>query len=224
MNRAFFRIPLLAAAALLAGCDLLGGGSSRDPLLPRPESLHPERDAFVAAATRSYLWKEGVRGGNADSSLVEFPLEATRGADTVVGGDTLLRVAFRVSGNDGPVPAAALARLGFRPARFLADTAAVPDPGPGLPFPENPAPGWRLDTVVGDLRFVRALRGVEIVKLSGWRHECWAFSESTWAGQKLLGAGSSWMGRWGLVRHRFEWEGFAAAGPSGTLYREIIAP
>ncbi len=217
-------IGFLLAAFALAGCDLIGGGSSA-PRVPRPATLHPERDAFALTATRSYLWKENLRRAGKDSLLADFSLLATRTADTVIAGDTLLRVSLSPAAHSAPAPVAALARLGFRPGRFLPDSAAIPDPGPDLPFPEIPVAGWRLDTLVGDIRFVRVLRGAETVKLSGKRHECWAFAESTWVGPSLLGSGSSWMGRTGLVRHRSEWAGLAlSSGPSGTLYREITAP
>jgi hypothetical protein len=220
------RIHLLAAAGLLlAGCDLLGGGEST-PTIPKPATLHPESDAFAARAARAYFWKENLRrSGKDDSLLADFSLKATRGADTVIGGDTLARIAFEPTKYEGPVAAAAVSRLGFRPGRVLTDTSAVPDPGPDLPFPETPVDGWRHDTAIGDLRFVRALRGTETVKLSGKQHQCWAFAESTWRAGTLLGTGSTWMGREGLVRHRSEWPGLAlSAGLSGALFREITAP
>jgi hypothetical protein len=128
-----------------------------------------------------------------------------------------------LSGN--PAPAAALARLGIRPGRTYFDSSAIPDPGPNLRFPETPVVGWRLDTTSGDLRFVRRLARVETINMAGKRQQCWAFAESTYWGGNLLGTGTTWMGRTGLVRHRSEWSGFVPSpSTAGTLFREITAP
>lgn len=227
MKRARILVPwLLCAGAvfLLSGCDLLGGGS--DPFVPKPAALHPESDAFAEAATRTYLWKENLRRtGMTDSLLADYSLQATRGADSVTGNDTLAGIGIDPMTYDGPAPTAVITRLGFRPGKVRVDSLMVPDPGPDLRFPEIPVIGWRLDTTIGDLRFVRALGGVETIRLSGKRYECWAFAESTWRAGALLGTGVTWMGRKGLVRHRSEWTGLAlSAGPSGTFFREITAP
>ena len=215
---------LAAAGLLLAGCDLVGGGS--DPLVSKPTTLRPESDAFAQIASRTYLWKDNLRRtGRADSLLADFSLAGTRGADTVIGGDTLVRIDFESITSDGPLAAGVITRLGFRPGKLRFDSLVVPDPGPDLPFPETPVIGWRLDTTLGDLRFVRELRGVETVRLTGTRYECWTFAESTWRAEDLLGTGTTWMGRTGLVRHRSEWPGLAlSTGLTGSLFREITAP
>jgi hypothetical protein len=214
----------LLTGLLLAGCDLLGGGS--ESVVSRPATLHPESDAFAKVASRTYLWKESLRRTDkADSLIADFSLQAARGTDTIVGGDTLTGIDIYPMTYDGPAPTAVIARLGFRPGKVRVDSLVVPDPGSDLRFPETPVVGWRLDTTLGGLRFVRALRGVETVSLPGARYECWTFAESTWRAGDLLGVGTTWMGREGLVRHRSEWTGLAlSSGPSGSLYREITAP
>jgi hypothetical protein len=225
---------LLAAAAMPpAGC-IFPFGNDEAPLIRKPSELNPEVDAFSGKSVRTYDWSESLRRSDRnDSVLWEGSLRLSHTGDTVVDG--LARPVFklfRISGAtpvpysaNGPAPAAVLTRLGFRPDQVGFDGAGIPDPGPSLPFPATPVLGWRLDTAQGDLHFVRVLDRVETVKLSGKRHESWAFAESTFWGGELLGTGTTWMGRTGLVRHRSEWGAFlpSAAG-AGVVFREITAP
>ncbi|HEX2613489.1 MAG TPA: hypothetical protein VHO02_07835 [Fibrobacteria bacterium] len=223
------RIPLVliaGAVLLLGGCNLLGGGgggSSR--FISAPATLHPESDAFASQATRTYLWQETLhRKGSSDSLLADLSLDATRGADTVIGGDTLGRMTFAPKGYEGPVGASAVARLGFRPGKLLLDSNVVPDPGPDLPFPATPAVGWRLDTTFGESRFVRELSGLDTLKISNTRHECWAFAETTWYAGVLRGIGTTWMGPEGLVLHRSRWVGIDwSTGATANLHHQILA-
>jgi hypothetical protein len=202
-----------------------GGGDSPDPFIPAPATLRPETDAFATRATRTYLWAEKLhRKGKADSLLGDLSLDATRGADTVIGGDTLRRVVFTPQAYAGPLATSAVSRLGFRPGRLLLDSNTVPDPGPDLSFPAIPVAGWRLDTTLDDLRFVRTLEGRDTLNISGKRLECWAFAESTWHAGVLRGVGTTWMGAEGLVMHRSRWmELEFSTVSSGTLHHEITA-
>lgn len=228
------RLAGAALALLLAGCNLFGGGGGGGPLIPRPTFLQPEIDAFAEDSARVYAWSESLRRDGDDSLLALLSLRVIRSGESITSGGTRPVVALQVlAGNAGlpfsataPAPAAALTRLGLPPDRVFYDTLAVPDAGPALGFPFTPVIGWRQDTVVGDLRLVRVLDRVQIVKQGGFRHECWAFAESTYVdeGGNLLGVGVTWMGRSGLVRHRSEWMSFFPSSTEpGTLFREITA-
>jgi hypothetical protein len=152
-------------------------------------------------------------------------VHVARTGDTLVGTETLPRLSFQFA--TGPAHVAAVTRLGFDLDRIHVDPAQLADPGPALRFPANPEIGWRQDTLIGDFRFVRELRGIENLRQTGKRHEAWAFAESTWWNDELVGTGETWMGRHGLVRHRAEMQGFvpsASSNPTpGTLRREIRA-
>ena len=221
---------------MLAGCNLFGGGDD-GPLIPKPEFLQPEVDAFADNSVRTYYWTEVIRRDNVDGgdTLLSFlSVTAVHAGDTTTGAGTVPRVRLEAaSGNaglpfsaDAPAPAAALSRLGLPPDRVAYDTLAIPDAGPAIGFPFNPIIGWRRDTVAGDLRFVRVLERVQTVKQGGARHECWAFAESTYVDDTgtLLGTGVTWMGRNGIVRHRSEWPAYVPSSTTpGILLREITA-
>lgn len=213
----------LFLAGFLAGCNLFS--SSSPPLVPKSEPLRPEIDAFTGDSIRMYTWNETLLRGDTELPLAETGVQVARTGDTLVGETLVPRLLFQFDAGQAPIAAAT--RLGFNPSRIAFDTAQMPEPGPILPFPEFPEAGWRFDTTIGELRFVRALRGIETLKQAGARHECWAFAESTYWNDGLIAAGVSWMGARGLVRHDTEWTGFApsgaAAGPVGVLRREIRA-
>lgn len=228
VRQAFVAGGVCAALTVLGGCNLFDSGG--DSVLAKPATLQPEQDAFTKSASRTYTWDESLRrSGKSDSLLAETILVAARLGDTVIGGVSRTRLNISRRFSTGPAPAATLARLGFRPGRTVFDSTVLPDPGPGLPFPDAPALGWRLDTTVGELRFVRVLDRVETVKQSGKGYECWTFAESTyWVGDQpaaaLIGAGTTWMGARGLVKHQSAWSGFAPNPENaGTLFREITA-
>jgi len=232
--------PLLAATALLAGCDLLGGGGG-GPVIAKPETLAPETQAFARADERTYTWSEKLkRPSKKDSTLLLTRLQAAHVGDTTINGAPGIILELKpLLGNNGangydanaPAPAAVVARLGFRPGLAVTSGFGVPDPGPDLPFPAVPAIGWRHDTTVGSLRFVRVLERVQTIRQDGARHQCWTFAESTYVAADaglpatLLGSGTTWMGATGLVRHASTWPAFdPSSGGTGTLYREISIP
>jgi hypothetical protein len=230
---------LLAAGTVLSGCDLFGLNDP-DPFIAKPQTLQPEIDAFADDSVRTYIWTESLRrdGDEDDSTLTTLYLEARSPGDTIIGDSlrprlTLLPTFGNGSSNppfsaNSPAPSSVLTRLGFHPERVVFDQVGIPEAGPALPFPALPATGWRLDTTVGDIRFVRVLTRVQTIKQSGKRHETWAFAESTYVSGNsgvLLGSGTTWMGRNGLVRHRSTWLAFEpSTATAGFLYREIIAP
>ncbi len=221
-----------AAVLLLSACDLFDGGKSPS-VIPRPSTLMPEADMFRERNERTYTWLEELRrdGMPQDSILGLGSFRIAYTGDTIVSGT--LRPFFDVSASftaTHPAPTSFLTRLGVRPDRVHVEAARVPDPGPTSPFPEVPVPGWRMDTTVNDLRFVRLLNRIEVITQSGVRHETWAFAESTWwAGEAgtpavLLGTGTTWMGRTGLVRHQSLWADYASDAGTGTLVRTLLAP
>ncbi len=216
----------LCGALFLGGCNLFDGGS--DTSVTKPATLQPEQDAFSKAASRVYTWDESLRRpGKSDSLVGQTVLVASRLGDTLIGGVIKTRLNLARRSSTGPAPVATLTRIGFQPGLVLFDSTLVSDPGPGLPFPAAPALGWRLDTTVGALRFVRVLDRVESLTQAGTRFECWAFAESTfWAdnGATPIGTGTTWMGARGLVKHQSLWSGFTPSPASaGTLFREITA-
>ena len=221
---------MLAVAALpiLSGCNLLNNETS-PRVIARPATLAPEADAFRNADMRRYTWFEEFRREGKDDSLLGLgSFQVTHAGHTVIAGESrpLLDVSTSFTAAR-PAPVSLLTRLGFRPTRVHVDPAHVPDPGPSYPFPETPALGWRFDTTVNDLRFVRHLQRVETIVQSGVRHQTWAFAESTWwAGTPavLLGTGTTWMGATGLVKHQSLWPGYAATVGAGTLVRTLVAP
>ena len=214
---------LSIAILLLSGCGLFE--DEADPFVPKPSTLHPEADAFSQSQTRNYVWRESLRRGSTDSLLQQTTLQAEHVGDTLIDGSLLPSLSITALSYAGPAPAAVVTRLGLRPNQVALDTLAVPDPGPSLRFPVTPALGWRLDTLSGDLRFVRVLDDIETLNLLGKRQECWAFAESTFQSDgTLLGTGTTWMGPTGLVRHRSEWRDFSPTTASaGSLFREITA-
>lgn len=218
---------VLGAVLLLSACDLFDGRKSPSAI-PRPSTLTPEADMFRDTDLRTYTWLEELRrDGKSDSVLGLGSFRITYARDTLVSGS--LRPFFDVSASftvARPAPASFLTRLGVRADRVHVDTTRVPDPGPAYRFPEDPGLGWRLDTIVNDLRFVRLLNRMETISQAGVRHETWAFAESTWwAGTPvLLGTGTTWMGRTGLVRHQSLWPGYASGTGVGTLVRTLSAP
>ncbi len=222
------RLLFVAAALLASGCDLFDGGKG-PPVIARPSTLTPEADTFRDKDLRRYTWFEELRrDGKPDTTLGLGSFEITWTRDTVVAGE--LKPFFDVSSSfstANPAPTAFLTRLGLRAERVHVDTLRVPDPGPSYRFPETPVLGWRLDTTVHGLRFVRLLNRVETITQSGMRHQTWAFAESTWwAGTPaiLLGTGTTWMGRTGLVKHQSLWPGHVATAGAGTLVRTLVAP
>jgi hypothetical protein len=236
VNRARFKHPVrylvtalgACAGLLLGGCDLFGLGSEGDTFLEKPVILQPERDTFFKKSTRVYTWDESLRRTGKDDSLIHsFMLAAYRTSYGYVGDSIRPRVDFYRQLSVGTAPVATLTRLGLHPDRMIFDTLDLPDPGPGLPFPVEPALGWRLDTTVGEMRFVRVLDRIETIKQGKIRYECWAFAESTyWAGETTpaIGTGVTWMGARGLVRHRSEWTDFhIPSTTSGTLFRQIVS-
>ncbi len=213
----------MTTVLVLAGCDLFS--SSSRPVVPRPETLRPEIDAFAVDSVRSLAWSETLRRGKTTTPLGQASVQVKHQGASVAGTDTIPLLAFHFAA--GPSHAGAVTRNGFDPRRVAFDTSAIVDPGPALPFPEIPAPGWRHDTIIGELRFVRALRGAETLRQSGKDHRVWAFAESTWWNHELVATASTWMGLHGLVRHRSEWPQYGASvandGATGTLVREIRA-
>jgi len=222
------RLLLTAAALLVAGCDLFDGGKG-PPVVARPTTLTPEADVFRDADLRRYTWFEELRrDGKPDSLLGLGSFEITWTRDTVMEGEP--KPFFDVSSSftaATPAPTAFLTRLGLRADRVQVDPLLVPDPGPSYRFPETPVLGWRLDTTAHGLRFVRQLNRTETITQSGMRHQTWAFAESTWWAETpavLLGSGTTWMGRTGLVRHQSLWPGFVTTAGMGTLVRTLVAP
>jgi hypothetical protein len=220
----------VALAGILSGCNLFDTGSPSAPVIARPSVIQPESDAFLYVNERQYTWTEElVRPGKADSMLGIGSFKVKHVRDTLLGGS--LRPFFDVSASFAaavPAPAGLFTRLGFNPQAIHFDTARVPDPGAALRFPVDPVIGWRLDTVVGDLRFVRVLTGTAVIEQSGLRYDTWAFAESTWWAESpaaRLSVGTTWIGRDGLVKHQTHVTNFTATGSaSGTLQRTLIAP
>jgi hypothetical protein len=190
-------------------------------------ALSPEADAFLRADTRTYTWVEALRrSGKSDTVFSLTTFEVTRTGDTVLGGSQ--RPFLDVSENFTTIaPTALFTRLGFRSHAIHFDTALVPDPGPAFRFPDTPSATWRLDTTVGDTRFVRLLKGTAVLSQSGQRIETWAFAESTWWNQGspvLISTGTTWMGSSGLVRHESLWTGAVTlTGETGSMFRTIVA-
>jgi hypothetical protein len=217
----------VAAGMLLGGCDLFGLGEESDRYLEKPATLQPERDTFLKKSTRIYTWDESLRRpGKSDSLIQNIQLGATRTSLGYIGDSIRPRVDFYRQLSVGTAPVAALTRLGLHVQRVIFDTLDLPDPGPGLPFPGVPSLGWRLDTTVGEMRFVRVLDRIETIKQGRTQYQCWAFAESTfWAGEANaapIGTGTTWMGARGLARHQSEWTDFhIPSTTSGTLVREI---
>jgi hypothetical protein len=211
------RTALAALTALgLAGCDLF---EADRPFVRKPAVLSPETDMFSANALRHYSWTEGLLRGKKDSTLRVGSLSATRTGDSIAGGDTLVRVSF----SSTPGAAAEAVQLGLNPARLILDSVHGLDAGPAIGFPAAPALGWRLDTTLGDLRFVRHLTKTQVLRSLGKDVECWVFAESTYWGGHRVATGTYWMGATGLVRHRREWPEWQPSGGevAGTLWREI---
>jgi hypothetical protein len=211
----------VALAGLLGGCDLFGDGGSSKSFIARPDTIRTERDAFLQANERQYGWiDEVVRSGRPDTlvGFITAKLRSTR--DTVIGGEPRPYFDVSASFNDSqPAPAAFFARLGFSPASIAFDAGRVPDPGASLRFPVLPVKGWRLDTIIGETRFVRVLTGTAQLEAAGVRYETWAFAESTWWDDHLavpVGTGTTWIGRYGLVKHVSLWPAYVLAGPGGT--------
>lgn len=204
INRVLPRFALMAvAASVLAGCNLFGSNSST-PAIPKPATLNPQTDTFGQRDTRVYSWlEELVRPGQADS-LIAIATASIRFTDSVIGG--VSRPFYDVQASftrTNPAPAGLFARLGFVPAAANYDTVRVPDPGPALRFPATPTAGWRLDTIVEGLRFVRVLTGAATIDVAGLRYETWAFAESTWWNDnapELVSTANLYMGRDGLVK------------------------
>jgi hypothetical protein len=214
-------------ALVLSGC--LFDSPSSGKTVPRPSTFNPEEDAFRSATSRQYTWLEELEFADQQDTVLSmgsFELRHTR--DTLLAGET--RPFFDVSASftvNAPAPGSLLARAGFRASRVHFDSLRMPDPGPSYRFPDTPSAGWRLDTTVGDVRFVRRLKGAETISQYGVRHETWAFAESTWwqgDAPVLLGTGTSWMGRTGLVKHLSRWPGYVSAFGAGTLRRSLMAP
>lgn len=219
---------LLSAALLafpLAGCNLFGDGDSA-AAIARPEALDPEHDTFAQRASRTYSWvEELVRSGKSDS-LLSFTTGTVTRRDTVIDG--VSRRSYDVSTfytAAQPAPAGFFTRLGFMPSTAQFDSTLVPDPGPDLRYPAVPSAGWRLDTLVGGLRFVRAYTGTALVDAGFQRYDTWAFAESTWWADSppvLVSSGTTWMGRYGLVKHVSQRHNFFVNEfVSGTLRRTL---
>jgi len=215
------------AAVLLAGCNLFGSDSSA-PVIPKPATLAPQADAFSQRNTRIYSWlEELVRPGKADS-ILSLETASIRFVDSVIGGVSRPFFDVRTSfTRENPAPAGFFARLGFALGADNYDTARVPDPGPSLPFPVAPAAGWRLDTVVDGLRYVRVLTGTATVEAAGLRYETWAFAESTWWNEPvpvLVASGSAWFGRDGLVKSVTNRTNFSLNGAAAATVRRTLQP
>jgi predicted small secreted protein len=212
-------LAVFSVALLLAGCNLLGGGGTDIDVI-KPVTLHPESDLFQDATMRSYSLTEGVVRSGKDTTFTARTLEITALGDTTIDG--ILKRRLSIAG--GTAPAAALSQLGLNPAHWLFDTVALPDPGPGLRFPDSPKVGWSLDTTVGALRHVRRLTQVETVRAATRNIQCWVFSDSVYWGAKPVALETYWLGANGLVKHRREWKDHVPSGtPSGTLWRELRA-
>jgi hypothetical protein len=93
-----------------------------------------------------------------------------------------------------------------------------------LPLPAYPQPGWRAETIVGDLRFAREFRGVDTLDRPEGLVETYAFAESTYWNETPVATGRYWFGKKGLIRHTAEWPGFGASAQGSVLRREISPP
>jgi hypothetical protein len=213
------RLALALAASLALGGCIFGDDA---PFVGKPATLSPENDLFSESDVRAYSWTEGIDRGKRDTILNEGSLTVTRTGDSVgAGGEIFVRLTL-----SSPAGAAAEAgQLGLDPARLLLDSVHARDPGSSLRFPTAPVVGWRLDTTVGDLRFVRVLTRTQTVRSLGKDVQCWVFAESTYWGNQPIAYGRYWMGKTGLVRHRREWKSYEPGDEvaGGTLWREIKA-
>ena len=225
---------MLTLAGGLGGCDFFGSGG-KQPLLPLPESLATESQAFIGSAGKSWVWEERAEGSGGDTLLTSLVWRAARGDDTLVDGIARPRLAlYRMNGAlpvptsaNTPAPVGAWAALGFRTDRIAFDSAAAPDPGFAWPLPDLPMVGWRADATVEDARLVRAYAGVRTISASGKRHACWCFADSvfeTGGEGALLAHGSACFGATGLVQREVTVPGYVtASGRGGSLIRTITA-
>ena len=216
---AVFRLAgALCLSLALSGC--IFGNDSPDVDIRKPSTLSPENDLFAAGSSRIFSLSEGIIRTGKDTVFAVGNLVIHGVGDTVIGGETRRQVVVETS----PAPAAVLSRLGLDPARLFFDTVALPDPGPGLRFPDTPVIGWRLDTTIGELHHVRRLTGVKTIKAAGQYQECWVFADSTYLGATAVTTGSYYMGARGLVLLRQEWPNYAPASlTGGTFWRETRA-
>lgn len=212
----------------LCGCDFFGSSTSPTPIpfIPHPAQLNPEVDAFSSLSARSYTWKEGWKIGSRDTSTASRTFTVTK-----TGGVSPVRVHFN-TGDGKALSASIITQMGFNPAKIQLDSTAVsiPDPGAALGFPATPQIGWRLDTITGDLRFVRQLIGMDTVlqKIGTVKTnvECWAFAETTYYGGVAVATARYSMGYNGLVHLYEKRPGFySSTGDTGAvvLWREITA-
>ena len=216
-------VPVFALILALVGCLGISGclfdsGTTVD--IPKPAALNPEHDLFSVGSPRLFSVNEGIIRAGKDTTFEVRTLTLSSLGDTLIGGLTKNRVAFATS----PAPAAALTLLGLNATRISFDTVAIPDPGPGLRFPDSPYVGWSLDTTVGALRYKRALTAVQTVRAAGQNQRCWVFSDSTYWNGAGVSKGTYWMGATGLVKHRLEWKPYAPSTlTGGTFWREVRA-
>ena len=208
----------LGISAVLGGC-IFGD----DPVkvdIAKPVVLSPESDFFAASSSRLFSVTEGIVREGKDTTFSARTLELTTIGDTVVGAATLKRVAFTGS----PAPASALALLGLNAARLYFDTVNLPDPGPGLRYPDSPYVGWSLDTTVGELRHERVLTKVENVSAAGLVQRCWVFTDKVSWSDQMISTSKIWIGARGVVKQRAEWTSFSPAlFMGGTFWRELKA-
>jgi hypothetical protein len=180
--------------------------------------------AFISGAERLFTWKEGWNIGKKDTTLLPRNLSVTSQGDTVLHGDTLLRVHFAAT--DGyPLPGSVVTHLGFNPSKLLFDSVAIPDPGPALGFPVLPEIGWRDTLTSGNFHFVRELTGLDTISWHGSRVENWAFSDTLyWNGTAVSTAVYS-MSRYGLLQLYVQRAGFNAHGDTtaGLLWLQVTA-
>jgi hypothetical protein len=210
-----------ACLFLLWGCDPF----STRPFEPRPGNLRPVSDTFADVPNRSFLWTEGVEGGQPDSAKVlrQFLLHVEDRGDTVAGR-TLRQLVFSTADRSA-LPASAASALGFEVSRLYLDSVAIPDPGPDLPFPERPEIGWSVSRQIGALRFERTLSGVDTLSAGRGLVEAWVFAETARWDDQIVATARYWLGNRGLLRMRSEWPGGPENSGSGSdrLWREIEA-
>lgn len=215
-----WKAAVIAVCVCLGGCDLF----SVRPFEVKPNRLRPERDAFSDTTTREFQWIEFLDGPAPDSPMVlcSLSLRVSDRGDTLLSSGVFRHLEFQTS--DGtPLPVSVVTSLGFDPMRISLDSS-VSDPGPSLPFPEFPQPGWRMEIISGDLRFVRSLRGYDTLDRKEGFVEAYVFAESTfWDGGSVASA-QYWLGSRGLLRQTAQWPDFGTENVPRILRREITVP
>jgi len=215
-----WKAAVFAVCVCLGGCDLF----SVRPFESKPIRLRPERDAFSDTTKRDFQWVEYLDGPAPDSPMVlrSLSLRVLDRGDTLVTTGLYRRLDFQTA--DGtPLPVSVVTSLGFDPQRLLLDSS-VTDAGPSLPFPEFPQPGWRMETISGDLRFVRVLRGFDTLDRPEGFVETYVFAESTYWDNKAVASGLYWFGNRGLLRQTSQWPDFGSENAPRILHREISVP